>query len=67
VTLASGQFRVKGAVAAWNSVLGATMNGGQTFTYDYDPTNHRLFVGRAMENLVSLFTMDQIFADDFEP
>ena len=67
VTLASGQFRVKGAIASWNSVLGATASGGLSMSYDYDATHHQLIVGRVVENLVSLFTMDQIFADDLDP
>jgi len=33
----------------------------------YDATRHRLGVGRPAENIVSLFTMDQIFAGDFDP
>jgi Repeat of unknown function (DUF5650) len=65
VTLASGNFRLKGTVAAWNSVISST-NGNQ-MTFDYDATRHRLIVGRPAENLVSLFTMDQIFAEDFDP
>jgi hypothetical protein len=35
--------------------------------FDYDAARHRLIVGRPSENTVSLFTMDQLFADDFEP
>jgi hypothetical protein len=35
--------------------------------YDYDATRHQLVVGRPVENVVSLFTMDQIFAGDFDP
>jgi hypothetical protein len=67
VTLASGHFRLKGTIAPWNSVIGGVANGGSTMTYDYDPTHHRLIVGRPTENIVSLFTMDQVFSDDFDP
>jgi hypothetical protein len=29
--------------------------------------HHQLIVGRSDQNIVSLFTMDQIFAGDFDP
>jgi hypothetical protein len=48
-------------------VLGTAAIGGQYLTYSYDPTRHRLVVGRRAENIVSLFTADQIFAGDFQP
>lgn len=67
VTLASGAFRLKGTIASWNSVIGGVANQGGSLVYDYDATRHRLIVGRPSENLVSLFTTDQIFADDFDP
>jgi hypothetical protein len=67
VTLVSGSFRVKGTIQPWNSVLGAAANSGSGMTYDYDATRHQLVVGRPVENIVSLFTMDQIFAGDFDP
>lgn len=60
ITLANGRFRLKGTIQAWNSVI----PGG---SFDYDAVRHRLIVGRSTENIVSLFTMDQIFADDFDP
>ena len=66
VTLASGAFRLKGTIQSWNSVLGTTAGGGASMTYAYDPTRQELIVGRPASNIVSLFTMDQIFADDFE-
>jgi hypothetical protein len=67
VTLASGSFRVKGTIQPWNSVLGAATNSGPSMSYDYDATRHQLVVGRPVENIVSLFTMDQVFAGDFDP
>lgn len=67
ITLASGWFRLTGTIAPWNSVIGGIANGGYSMVYDYDPTRHRLIVGRPAENMVSLFTMDQIFADGLEP
>lgn len=67
MTLASGHYRLVGKVAAWNSVRGGVANGGGSMVYSYDPTRQQLVVGRPAENIVSLFTMDQIFADNFEP
>lgn len=66
VTLASGRFRLKGTIQSWNSVIGTLAISG-LMTYAYDPARHTLVVGRPVSNIVSLFTMDQIFADDFEP
>ena len=66
VTLASGRYRLVGRIASWNSVLGGIANGGATMVYAYDPTRKQLAVGRPAENIVSLFTMDQIFADNLE-
>ena len=67
MTLASGRFRLKGTIQPWNSVLGMVAGGGYTMTLDYDVNRHRLVVGKPLENIVSLFTMDQILAADFEP
>jgi hypothetical protein len=66
ITLASGKFRMAGAVLPWNSVIGGVDNGGPNMHFDYDTTRHRLIVGRPAENIVSLFTMEQIFADGLE-
>lgn len=67
ITLASGRCRLVGQVAAWNSVRGGVTNGGGTMVYAYDAAREQLVVGRPAENIVSLFTMEQIFADNFEP
>lgn len=67
VTLASGGFRLKGTIQSWNSVLGTLAISGPIMTYAYDPSRHTLIVGRPVSSIVSLFTMDQIFAADFEP
>jgi hypothetical protein len=67
VTLTSGSFRLKGTIQQWNSVLGMVASGGSNIRYAYDPVRQRLIVGRPAENIVSLFTMDQIFAGDFDP
>jgi hypothetical protein len=66
MTLASGRFRLKGQIQPWNSVLGGAASGGSSMVHDYDASRHRLAVGRPAENIVSLFTMDQIFAGDLE-
>ena len=67
VTLGNGAFRTKSMIHSWNSVIGGVPNGGASMTYSYDATRHRLIVGRPYENIVSLFTSDQVFADDFDP
>jgi hypothetical protein len=66
VTLGSDAFRLKGTIQSWNSVVGNAANGGASMTFSYDPSRHTLVVGRQAENIVSLFSMDQIFAGDFE-
>ena len=67
VTLASGGFRSKGTIQSGNSVLGTAANAGSSMSYGYDPVRLKLIVGRPASNIVSVFTMDQIFAGDFEP
>lgn len=67
MTLANGRFRLKGTIAPWNSVIGGVASGGYQMTHSYDAARQRLVVGRVAENIVSLFTMDQIFADDLDP
>jgi len=66
VTLASGRFRTSGTIQAYNSVLGAAAGGGLDLVFAYDAVRHQLVVGRPADNIVSLFTMDQVFADSFE-
>ena len=67
ITLASSKFRLVGPIASWNSVLGGAVDGGASQVYSYDATRHRVAVGRPAENLVSLFTAEQVFADNLEP
>jgi len=62
VTLANGAFGLTASVQPWNSVIGSTAGGGQKMVFDYDVSRKRLAVGRPGDNIVSLFTMDQIFA-----
>lgn len=67
VTLASGAFRLAGTIEPWNSVIGAANNGGGLImVFSYSVAQHRLAVGRPAENIVSLFTLDQVFASSFE-
>jgi hypothetical protein len=61
-TMGSGSFALVGTVQPWNSVIGTYPEG----TFAYDPARKRLVVGRPIANVVSLFTMDQIFADGFQ-
>jgi hypothetical protein len=67
ITLANGRFGLTGTIQPWNSVIGTKQSGGYEMVAAYDPTRQRLVVGRPYENIVSLFTMDQLFADGFEP
>ena len=67
VTLASGAFRLKGTIQSWNSVIGTAASGGPSIAHAYDPGHKQLIVGRPADNIVAVFTMDQIFAADFEP
>jgi hypothetical protein len=66
VTLANGASRWAGTIQAYNSVLGTAANGGINLVFAYDATRHRLAVGRPSDNIVSLFTIDQLFADGFQ-
>ena len=66
ITLASGRFGLVGTVQPWNSVIGMHSGGGYELVSAYDTQRQRLVVGRPDENIVSLFTMDQVFADNFE-
>jgi Repeat of unknown function (DUF5650) len=66
VTLANGRFDLSATIQPWNSVIGAAANGGAGMVFAYDPVRQRLTVGRPADNIVSLFTMDQIFAGNFE-
>jgi hypothetical protein len=67
VSLLNGRFRTVGTIQPWNSVIGNAANGGASMVYAYDSSRHQLIVGRPVDNVVSLFTMDQIFADGLDP
>lgn len=66
VTLANGAFDLSATIQPWNSVIGAAANGGASMVFTYDSGRQRLVVGRPADNIVSLFTMDQIFPANFE-
>lgn len=65
ITIGNGAFRQAGVIQASNSVTG-TNKYYQTLPFAYDPTRHQLVVGRPADNIVSLITMDEIFAARFE-
>jgi len=65
MTMASVRFRQAGVVNSYNSVQGSAANGGMRMRYAHDASRDRLVVGRPADNIVSLFTRDQIFADSF--
>jgi hypothetical protein len=67
VTLVNGGFRTTGEVGPENSIVGATANEGAYLSHAYDPARKQLVVGRPLENMISLFTMDALFVDGFEP
>lgn len=67
VTLTSGGYRLRGTIEPWNSALGEAPYSGDSTTFDYDPVRHRLIVGWPAASMVSIFTMDQILAGDFDP
>ena len=66
-TFASGTFELRGTVQPWNSVIGLISQAPQpaTLNYAYDAARKQLVVGRPDENIVSLFTPEQIFSDGF--
>jgi hypothetical protein len=64
-TFGDGRFRLSGPPQEWNSVLGNVSNGGST-SYSYDEPRSRWLVGQGGENLVTIFTLDQIFADGLD-
>jgi hypothetical protein len=47
-------------------VIGPVAGGGSKVVFADDTARKRLAVGRAADNIVSLFTMDQIFASGNE-
>ena len=66
VTLVRGNTPYPGPITAKNSVLGKVTNGGSNMTFDYNPANDQLVVGRRSEAIVSLFRADELSRGDFE-
>lgn len=66
VSLANGRFGITGPIQPFNSVINMSSNDDSSWVFSYDPTLHRVAVGRPADNLVSLLTTDQIFASGFE-
>jgi hypothetical protein len=64
--LASGRFRSAGALQAHNSVRGATSGSGYRLVFAYDAAREKLIVVRPADNIISLLTREQVFADAFE-
>lgn len=60
VTLGDGTRGVSGTINATNSVLGTVANAFDTFSpyYSYDPVRSRLVVGRSVQNIVTVFTLE---------
>jgi hypothetical protein len=67
ITLVNGGFRSSGAIDQANTVVGTAANQGAYLSYAYDAARRQLVVGRPLDNVVTLLTMDQLFADGFEP
>ncbi len=49
----------------WNSVIGLVSAQPAQLSFSYDAAHKQLVVGRPAENIVSLFTPDQVFSDGF--
>ncbi|HSE13098.1 MAG TPA: hypothetical protein VLB69_10735 [Rudaea sp.] len=51
----------------WNSVIGLVSAAPQPaqLNFSYDAAHKQLVVRRPAENIVSLFTPDQVFSDGF--
>lgn len=59
--------KVSGKCGGKMARSGQFQERANTYTYDYDSTRHRPMVGRPDENIVNVFTMDQIFAENIQP
>jgi predicted RNase H-like HicB family nuclease len=66
VVLENGAFRQTGTIQEFNSVTGTTIGGGGDITQDYDAAHKTLIVGRPADNIVTILTLEQIFASSFE-
>lgn len=66
ITLARSSFRLAGTIQAYNSVRAGAAAGFPDLSHAYDAARSMLVVGRPAENIVSLFTIDQVFASGWE-
>jgi hypothetical protein len=66
VTLARGYAPFAATVNARNSVIGSGVSSGYGMNWGYDTVRDQLAVGRPVDNIVSLFKADALFASDFE-
>ena len=55
VTLCNGATGTTGFINSCNSVLGTAVNGGGLIRYVYDPGYDQLIVGRASDNMVTIY------------
>ena len=66
VTVATGNFRLTGVLQASNSVFCGITSSTVRKAVAYDAGRRRVAVGRPGSNAVSLLTVDDLFANDFE-
>ena len=66
VTVANGASALYGTIQPWNSVIGTAPGGGSDMSFRFDPMRDGLVVGRPDDNIVSVFTNDLVFENDFE-
>ncbi len=66
VILGNGNFPQVGTVQEFNSVTGVVPYDGPNMVLDYDVERSTLVVGRPGENMVTLLSMEWIFAGSFE-
>lgn len=66
VILGNGNFPQVGTVREFNSVMGVVPYDGPNMVLDYDVERSTLVVGRPGENMVTLLSMEWIFAGSFE-
>jgi len=55
ISYGSGTGGTVGEITSTNSFLGTTANDGTTLSFDFDPTNNQLIIGRPADNIVTLF------------
>lgn len=55
ITWSYDASRLTGPISAGYSVRGGTAGGGADLSFEYDPVNYQLVVGRPADNIVTLF------------